>query len=82
MMVAIGDTLSDLASSDHGKVREDEDDEETKLGQLSNDDGRGSMMGTITKTVQQRLERSRPYQMKLHELTQPGSEDAADYFCE
>jgi hypothetical protein len=36
-------------------------------------------MGTITKTVQQHMERFRLKQMKLDELTQPGSEDAADY---
>jgi len=39
-------------------------------------------MGTITKTVQQRMESFRQKQMKLDELTQPGWEDAADYFRE
>ena len=39
-------------------------------------------MGTITKTVQQRMERFRQKQMKFDELTQPGWEDAADFFCE
>jgi len=39
-------------------------------------------MGTITKTVQQRMERFRQKKMKLNELTQPGWEDAADYFHE
>jgi len=39
-------------------------------------------MGTITKTVQQHMERFRQKQMKLNELSQPGWEDAADYFRE
>jgi len=82
MLVAIGDSLSDLASSDDGEDREDEDDEETEQGKLSEDDEPGWLMGTITKAVQQRMERFRPKQMKLDELTQPGWEDAADYFRE
>jgi len=39
-------------------------------------------MGTITKTVQQRMERFGQKQMKLDELTQPGWDDAADYLSE
>ena len=39
-------------------------------------------MGTITKTVQQRMERFPQKQMKLDEFTEPGWEDAADYFGE
>jgi len=80
MMVAIGDSLSDLASSDNEEDREDEDDEETEHGKLSEDDEPGWVMGTITNTVQQHMERFRQTQMKLEELTQPGREDAADYF--
>jgi len=82
MLVAIGDSLSDLASSDDGEDGEDEDDEETEEGKLSEDDKPGLMMGTITKMVLQRMERFRQKQKKFHELTQPGSEDAADYFGE
>jgi len=82
MLVAIGDSLSDLASSDNGVDGEDEDDEETEQGKLSEDDEPGWVMGTITKTVQKRMERFRQKQMKLDELTQLGWEDAADYFCE
>jgi hypothetical protein len=37
-------------------------------------------MATIHKMVQQCKERFRHKQMKLNELTQPGWEDAADYF--
>jgi len=81
MMAAIRDSLSDLASSDNGEDGEDED-EETELGKLSEDDERGWVMGTISKTVQQRMESFRQKQMKLDELTQPGWEDAADYFRE
>jgi len=82
MLVAIGDSLSDLASSDDGEDGEDEDDEETEQGKLSDDDEPSWVMGTITKTVQQRMESFRQKQMKLDELTKPGWEDAADYFRE
>ena len=80
MLVAIGDSPSDLASSDDGEDGEDDDDEETQQGKLSDDDEPGWVMGAITKTVQQPTESFRQEQMKLNELTQPGWEDAADYF--
>jgi len=51
MMVAIWDSLSDLASSDDGEDGEDEDDNETEQGQLSDDDEPDWMMCTLTKTV-------------------------------
>jgi hypothetical protein len=79
MMAPIGDSLSDLASSDNGEDAEDQD-EETEQGKLIEYDEPGWAMGTISKTVQQRKERFRQKQMKLDELTQPGWEDAADYF--
>jgi hypothetical protein len=79
MLVSIGDSLSDLACSDDG---EDEDDEETGQGKLSEDDEPGWVMGTITNTVQQRMDRFRQKEMKFDELTQPGWEDAADNFRE
>jgi hypothetical protein len=82
MLFAIGDSLSDLASSDDGEDGEEEDDEETEQGNLSDDDEPGGVMGTITTPVQQRMERFRQKQMKIDELTQPGCEDAADYFRE
>jgi len=81
MMAAIGDSLSDLASSHDGEDGEDED-EETELVMLSEDDEPGWVMGTISIMVQQRMESFRQKQMKLDELTQPGWEDAADYFRE
>jgi len=80
-MAAIGDNLSDLASSDDGEDVEDED-QETELGKLSEDDQPGWVMATIPKTVQQRMESFRQKQMKLDELTQPGWEDVADCFRE
>jgi hypothetical protein len=82
MVVAIGDSLRDLASSDDGEDGEEEDDEETEQGNLSEDDEPGRVMGTINQMVQQRMERFRQKQMKLDELTQPGWEDAADWFRE
>jgi len=82
MLVAIGDSLSDLASSDDGEDGEDECEEETEQGKLSEDDEPGWVMGTITKTVSQRMVRFRQKQMKLDESTQPGWEDAANYFHE
>jgi len=82
MLVAIGDSLSDLSSSDDGEDEEEEDDEETEQGNLSEDDEPGWVMGTITKTVQQHMDRFWQKKMKLDELTQPGWENAADYFRE
>jgi hypothetical protein len=82
MLVAIGDSLSDLASSDNGEDGEDADDEPIEQGKLSEDDQPGWVMGTITKMVQQRMERFRQKQMKFDKLTHPRWEDAADYFPE
>jgi len=82
MLVVLGDSLSDLASSDDGEDGEEEDDEETEQCNFSEDDEPGWVMGPITKTVQQRMERFRQKQMKLDELTQPAWEGAADYFRE
>ena len=65
MQVAIGDSLSDLASSDDVEDAEDEDDEETEQGKLSKDDEPGCVMGTIAKTEQQCMER---FQQKLTKL--------------
>ena len=79
IIVAIRDSLSGVAYSDHGEDGEDEDGEETEQGQLSEDDELVRVIGTITKTVQQRMERFRHKQMKLEQLTQPGGEDTADY---
>jgi hypothetical protein len=82
MLVAIGDSPSHLASSDGGEDGEVEDAEEAEQGKLSEDYKPSWVMGTITKTVDQCMEWFRQKQMKLDELTQPGWEDVADYFCE
>jgi len=52
MMVVIGDSVSDIASSDDGEDGQDEDDEDTEQGQRSEDDERSWLMGTITTTGQ------------------------------
>ena len=83
MLNAIGDSLSDLATSDNQQDGEDEEDEEehTELSKLS-DDEPGWVMGTISKKVQHRMESFRQKQMRLDELMQPGWVDAANYFHE
>jgi len=50
MLNAIGDSLSNLASSDNGEDGEDEDhpEDDTELGKLSADDKPGWVMGTIS----------------------------------
>jgi len=55
MMVAVGDSLSDLASSEDGEDGEVKDDEDTEQGKLSEDDEPGWVMGTNTNMVQQRM---------------------------
>jgi len=55
---AIGDSLSDLESSEDEEDREDEVDDggDTELGKRLEDDEPGWEMGTISKTVQHRME--------------------------
>jgi len=58
MLNAIGDSLSDLASFDDEEDAEDEEeDDDTEQGKLSEDDEPGWVMGTISKSVQRRMER-------------------------
>jgi len=82
MLNSIWDSLSDPASSDDEQDVEDEEDDEedTELGKPSVDDGPGWVTGTISETVQHRLETFRQKQMKHDELMQPGWADAARYF--
>ena len=82
MMVAIRDSMSDIASSDDGQDGDAEDDDETEKGQLRQDDEPGWVLATITQTVPQRLERFQQKQMTLDELTQPGWENAVNNFGE
>jgi hypothetical protein len=80
----IGNSLSDLASSEdeeHGKG-EDDDEEDTGQRKLSEDDEPGWVMDKISKTVQHRMESFWQKQMRLDELTQPGWGDTADSFRE
>jgi hypothetical protein len=81
---AIGDSLSDNASSDDKQDREDEEDDEddTGLGMLSDDNVPGWVMSTISKMVQHRMESGWEKQMRLDQLTQPGWGDADNDFCE
>jgi len=51
------DSMSDLTRSDDHKDADDEDDEDTQLGKRGKDDEPSWMMGTISKPVQQRMER-------------------------
>jgi len=80
IMVAFGDSMSHIGSSNEAEDGEDEDDEEAKQGQLSEDDKPGWVMGTITKMIQQRMEQFRQKKIKLDKLTQPGWGDTANYF--
>jgi len=83
MLNAIGDRLSDLASSDDDEdVQDEEEDDDIEQGKLGEDDEPGWVMGTISESVQRRMERFWQKQIKLDELTQPGWGDAADYFCD
>jgi len=81
---AIAKCLRDLAISDDGEEGEGEDDDEKdpELGNLSNNDEPGWVMGTISKTLQHQMKLFRQKQMNLDQLMQPGSRDTADYFCE
>jgi hypothetical protein len=51
MIIAIGDSQSNIACSEDGEDGDDYDDNGTERGQLSEDDKPGWAMGTITKTV-------------------------------
>jgi len=80
MLNAITDSLSDLAISHYHQDGEDkeDDEEDTEVGKLSDDDEPSWVMGTMSKTVQHRMECFRQKQMRLDELTQPGWGDATN----
>lgn len=71
MLHAIKDSLTDLASSNNEEDQdiEDNDEEDTVLGMLSEDDKSGWVMGTISKSVLHRLESFRQKQIILDTLT-------------
>jgi len=57
MLNAIGDSLSDHTSSDNeGDGDDKEDDKDTELCKLSEDVEPGWVKGTISKTIQPRME--------------------------
>jgi len=72
MSKAIGDCLSNLASSNDEQDGEDEegDKEHTELAKLSEDDVPGWVMGTMSIMVQQTRESFWPKQIRPDELTQ------------
>lgn len=74
MLNAIGDSLSNLGSSDDvedGEI-DDDDEENWKLGQLSKEDKPGQVIGTISKMILQHKEYVWHKQMRLDKLIQPG----------
>ena len=77
---AIADNLSDHASSYDWEDGEDEFDNEDdpELGKPSEDDEPGWVIGTISRTVENRMERIRQKAMKLDKMTQRGWGEAAD----
>jgi len=81
MLNAIGNSLSDLASSDNVEdgAEEDDDEKDPEVGKLSGDDEPGWVMGTISKSVQHGMECFRQMQMKIEELTQPRRGEVANY---
>jgi hypothetical protein len=74
MLNIIRDSLSDLASSEDEEDGEDktDDEEDTAHGKLSDDDEPGWVMGTISNTVQHRMESFWQKQLRLDEMTQLG----------
>jgi hypothetical protein len=82
MMVAIGDTLRNIANSDDGNDGEDEDDGKTEQGQFSDDDKPGWVICTIPQTVGQHMSRFRQEQIKLDQLTTLRWEDSDGNFRE
>ena len=83
MLNAIGDSLSDLASSyDQGDAEDEEEDDDPEQGMMSEDDEPGWVTGTISKTVKRPMERFWQRRMKLDELTQPRWGVATDHFRE
>ena len=72
MIIAISDSLSDLAMSDNGEDGEPQGEEVAERGKLTEDDEPGWVMGTIAIRVQQHVERLQQVNMMLEGLTQHG----------
>lgn len=71
-MNAIRDNLSDHASFNDGEGGDDEVDEETGQGKMSEDDEPRWVIGTVTKMVLQCKNRFRQPLLKHDELTHSG----------
>jgi hypothetical protein len=84
MLNSIRESLNNVASSDDEQDGYDEQDEaeNTETGKLSDYDEHTCVMGTISRTVQHRMESFQQKHMRLDELMQPGSWDASNHFCE
>jgi len=84
MLKAIGDSLSDLASSNDEEAGEDEDDNEDNHagGKLCEDIESSWVMGTICQRVQYLTGRFWQKEIKLGKLMQPGWGELADCFRE
>ena len=80
MINAIRNSLPNHASSHNEEAGDNEDDDDTEMGKLSDNDKPSWLVATITKSVQLHIERFRQKQMKLDGLTLPGGVDAANYF--
>jgi len=57
MMVTLRCSMNDLASSDDVEDADDKNDEDAEPGKLSKDDQPSWVMGTISKTILQHMER-------------------------
>jgi hypothetical protein len=82
MLNAIRDSMSDLASSEDEEdwADKDDDEEDTGIGKLSEDDKPSWVMSTISKTVGHRMQCLLPQEFRLDKPMQPGQGDTADYF--
>jgi hypothetical protein len=80
MRVAFANSVSDIVRSDDGDDGEQQDVESPERGQLSEDDEPGWMLGTITKTVQQRMERFWQKHMKSNKSSHPGWDNTPAYY--
>ena len=74
LMYSIGDSLSDLGSCEEEVDGENttDDQDDTELHNLSEDDEPSWVMGTISKMVHQAMERLWQKEIRLNEVMQPG----------
>jgi hypothetical protein len=84
MLNDIRNSPRDLSSSDNEQdgVHQENNEQDTELGKLSDDDEPGWGMGTIFNAVQDHMESVRLKQIWLDELTQLRCGGTANYFGE